>query len=224
LVGAIERAQKFIRKNNRAFVWRSDIVKFFDSVSHEIIVEIIAKKVFYRKARWLINEIIASYYLRPRIENSDSKLKYFSHQGIPIGNLTSQIFANIYLNEFDRFIKHSLKPQSYLRYGDDFILIDPRKAFLEACRDNAAGFLREALRLEINPKNDIIIRANKGLKFLGVEIFRAGRRLNKRNRKCVIAKLKAKNIASYKGLVDKHCNPKKRKRFNWIIFNKINEV
>jgi len=138
---------------------------------------------------------------------------------MPIGNLTSQIFANIYLNEFDRFIKHDMKVKNYLRYGDDFIIIADNLNRLGKIRGAAVNFLSEKLRLEINKKNDIIVKARQGLKFLGTEIFPKGRRLNKRNSARVKENLNLKNISSYSGLVKKHGKIKKIKEFNWIILD-----
>lgn len=141
---------------------------------------------------------------------------------MPIGNLTSQIFANIYLNELDRFAKHTIKPQAYLRYGDDFIIISENLDQLKRNRAKIIEFLKEKLRLEINAKNDIIVKARQGLKFLGVEIFPAGRRLNKRNWRQAKAKISHKNIVSYSGLIKQHCKEKRIKEFSWIILEKLN--
>ncbi len=78
---------------------------------------------------------------------------------MPVGNLTSQIFANIYLNELDRFVKYTIKSQVYFRYGDDFIIILKNLDLLKQIRDKIIGFLNTRLKLEINAKNDIIIKA-----------------------------------------------------------------
>ena len=145
-------------------------------------------------------------------------------KGMPIGNLTSQIFANIYLNELDRYVKYTIKPEAYLRYGDDFILIDNDRKKLSARREAVIKFLKEELRLEVNRKNDIIIKARRGLKFLGVEIFPSGRRLKERNWRRALERLDFNNIPSYKGLIDKHSNLKRRKYYNWVILKKYDEI
>ncbi|MFH0837702.1 MAG: RNA-directed DNA polymerase, partial [Patescibacteria group bacterium] len=102
---------------------------------------------------------------------------------MPIGNLTSQIFANIYLNELDRFVKHKLKAKYYLRYGDDFILIHHDLEKLKTLRGHIVLFLLEKLKLNLNPKHDKILKTSHGLKFLGAIIRPEGRSLNRRNRK-----------------------------------------
>jgi RNA-directed DNA polymerase len=138
---------------------------------------------------------------------------------MPIGNLTSQIFANIYMNEFDRFVKHDLKVKNYLRYGDDFIILADNLDRLNHIKSNSIKFLKEKLRLEINERNDIIIKAKWGLKFLGTVIFPRGRKLTKRNLARTKEKLDFKNISSYSGLLKKYSNPKNIKKFNWIILD-----
>ena len=85
---------------------------------------------------------------------------------MPIGNLTSQIFANIYLNEFDRFVSHVLKPKAYLRYGDDFIMVESDFHKLNFLRLQAVSFLHEALKLRMNPKRNKILKARHGIKLL----------------------------------------------------------
>ena len=137
-------------------------------------------------------------------------------RGIPIGNLTSQIFANIYLNELDRFVKHILKPQFYLRYGDDFITIAPKRIILEDMRAQITRFLKNSLGLEINRRNDIILPMRRGIHFLGVEIYPTGCRLKTKNWYRVQSKLNQRNAASYHGLIKQH-SKKKLEQFDWLI-------
>lgn len=134
--------------------------------------------------------------------------------------MTSQIFANIYFNEFDRFIKHYLKPQVYLRYGDDFIIIAADKDKINYYRQQAIKFLQYKLQLEINNRNDIITKTKYGAQFLGVDIFSKGRRLNERNWQRMQEKINFINIASYSGLVKQHSNCKKIKLLNWFLLDK----
>ncbi len=156
---------------------------------------------------------------RERERERESK----DRRGIPIGNLTSQIFANIYLDIFDKFVTQELKPQAYLRYGDDFIIIGNNKKELIKIRVFAITFLKDKLSLDLHSKNDIIIKAKWGLHFLGTHVFPKGIRLNERNRKRVFAKLNLKNTPSYSGLVKKYGNHKMMRQFNWQVLNKIND-
>ena len=142
---------------------------------------------------------------------------------MPIGNLTSQIFANIYLNELDRFVKHELGIKYYLRYGDDFILVHPDLEKLQILREQTVLFLKEKLKLNLNPKNDKIVKANHGLRFLGVVIWprhggqASSRNLNKRNRQRIKSRLNVKNAGSYYGLVNKHASTEFTHEFKWWI-------
>ena len=141
---------------------------------------------------------------------------------MPIGNLTSQIFANIYLNELDRFVKHELKVKSYLRYGDDFILIHENLENLIKTRHATIRFLESDLNLKLNPKNDKILKTKHGLKFLGVEIWPWGRRLSRRATDRAINRLRHRNFSSYFGLLIKHKHQKKLKEFIWRLLRHIN--
>jgi hypothetical protein len=87
--------------------------------------------------------------------------------GIPIGNLTSQIFANIYLNEFDRFVRHTLKPLGYVRYGDDFVLFLRNETDAWEMQAVATKWLVAILKLQVHRKNNVILSAKAGLHFLG---------------------------------------------------------
>lgn len=134
---------------------------------------------------------------------------------MPIGNLTSQIFSNIYLNELDRYVKHTIKPQAYMRYGDDFIIIEKDKAKLEQIRVLVDEFLTTKLKLTLHSKNNIIVKARHGIKFLGVVMYPQGRKLNNRALGRVFSRLNNRNIASYSGLLKQHTNRKKLKELQW---------
>ncbi|MBU2552845.1 MAG: RNA-directed DNA polymerase [Bacteroidetes bacterium] len=140
---------------------------------------------------------------------------------MPIGNLTSQIFANIYLNELDRFVKHELKVKYYLRYGDDFILVHPDREKLIELRELTVRFLEDVLMLKMNPKNDKILKVSHGLKFLGVVICSDGKTLNKRNIKRIKNRINLKNVGSYHGLVNKHSLSEFSHEFDWWIYDLI---
>ncbi len=113
-------------------------------------------------------------------------------------------------------VKHNLKPQFYLRYGDDFIIIGQTKKDLINLRDKVSCFLKNSLGLEINRKNDIIVPIRRGIHFLGVEIYPTGRRLKAQNWRRIQTKLNQRNLASYYGLI-KQYDFKKLKEFNWLI-------
>lgn len=155
---AARRAQVFMRKSGTPYYLKKDISKYFDSINHEILLSLIEKKVKDKGVIRLIESIIHS---------SDSGKEGV---GIPIGNLTSQLFANIYLDCFDQFVKHSLRSSMYLRYMDDFIFFGTKKD-LQETSEQVDLFLIQELLLKINPKKDIIGPSNKGLDFVGYVIF-----------------------------------------------------
>lgn len=123
-----------------------------------------------------------------------------SQRGLPIGNLTSQIFANIYLHELDYFATQELKLR-FLRYGDDFLVFAPTLAEAQKVRNSAINFLDQQLTLRINPKNDIIIPARAGIKFLGTWIYPTRQKIQNRMWHKIQKNLNHRNIASYRGLV-----------------------
>lgn len=209
LLACIERTQKFLTAHPQSYVWRADIRKFFDSVDHAKLLQILARRVCNPKALWLMREVVGSFPTAQRERERE-------FIGMPIGNLTSQIFANIYLNELDRFVKHDLKVKQYLRYGDDFILIHPSFKELTQLRCRVIRFLEQTLKLRINPKNDRIIKAGHSLKFIGVAAFPYDRKLNRRSVNRVKGRLNFSNAGSYYGLVGKHGSYRIMDEFCWL--------
>jgi RNA-directed DNA polymerase len=205
LLAAIERTQQFLKAHPRAYVWRADVQKFFDNVDQRVLFELLKRRVKGRTAMLLIREVLKSY-------NSSVE-----GVGMPIGNLTSQIFSNIYLNELDRFVKHTLQPKAYLRYGDDFLLFEIDFEKLEDMKKATTRFLTTELKLTLHSKNNVLVKANHGLKFLGLELWSTGRRLSKRNNARIATRLNLKNIPSYHGVIAKHGGPKLQKWFDWRV-------
>jgi retron-type reverse transcriptase len=204
---AIDRTQYFLKKYPDSYAWRCDIKKFFDSVSHEVLLKISAIRIKDKFSLDLIKKNVKSYDFR-------------NGRGVPIGNLTSQIFANIYLNEFERYVKHKLKPLAYLRYGDDFIVLSNDRKKLRLIRTLAINYLKDNLQLQINCKNDIIIKARQGLHFLGCNIYPNGKILKKRNVRRIEQKLNFRNISSYYGIVGQY-GKKELIKFDWQVINII---
>src|SRR3989344_8531542 len=121
-VKRLEQYTRIVSKNYTQDCWalKLDIKQFFASVDHEILLKFIRRKVNDKNILWLINEILTSF----RTDKG-------KNAGIPLGNLTSQIFANIYLNELDQFVKQDLKIKYYIRYADDFIILNTGKLQLK---------------------------------------------------------------------------------------------
>ena len=139
--------------NSRApkiYCLQCDVSKYFDSINHQILFSLLKKKIADQKVLWLIKVII------------ESSNKEFG-SGIPIGNLTSQLFANVYLNELDQFVKHKLLIKHYIRYMDDFLILDFEKKKLHQIKSEIQEFLRNKLKLGLHPKKANIFQQIKVL-------------------------------------------------------------
>jgi len=109
-------------------------------------------------------------------------------RGIPIGNLTSQLFANVYLNELDKFVKRIMRQKYYIRYMDDFLILGIDKKRLAELKEKIKIFLREKLKLKMHPKKAEIFPIDKGVDFLGYVVLGSRRRLRKSTVKRFIKK------------------------------------
>ena len=213
LIGAIARACSFSGRYRRGWVWRSDIRKFFDSVDHETLKFLLRTKLAHAPCvTTLLDTVIDSY-------QSGS-----NGRGLPIGNLTSQIFANIYLGEFDQFVLHTLRPLGYVRYGDDFVLWCRDETTAREAQVVGTQFLEDYLSISVNEKHDRVQPANKRLRYLGVEIWPTGRRLQAPVRRRIQRKLALKNLPSYESLVFQHMPTRYRRRLQWQKLDIIDEV
>lgn len=165
---AVKRLEEFLRSakgifpDSRIYCFKCDISKYFDNVDHETLLSILRRKIDDPDVLWLAREIIQS---NPR--------------GIPIGNLTSQLFANTYLNELDHYVKRILRERYYIRYMDDFLILGPDKKRLIESKDKIRAFLRDNLKLDLHPKKTNIFPADKGIDFLGYVIKSGERFLRK---------------------------------------------
>ena len=223
---AVDRLERFCRqlsKNNRIniFALKCDIKKFFDSVDQDILMEIIKKKIQDSKVIRLIEKIIRSF------ETEKGK-------GLPLGNVTNQLFANIYLNELDQFIKHKLKIKYYLRYCDDFIILEESKECLIGLIPLIDNFLKEKLKLTLHSDKIIIRKYHQGIDFLGYVSLPHYRLLRTRTKKRIFRKIKIKyqdlergliceeffnqSLQSYFGIF-KHCKGYKIKKRIYLLLN-----
>jgi len=209
LTGAINRTQQFLKSFPQLYIWQADIEKFFDNVDQEILQNLLKRRIKDSGTIRLVTEVISSFSRKN------------PNTGMPIGNLTSQIFANIYLNELDRFIKHIMKPLHYLRYGDDFIVLDQTPEKLQVIQKETIEFLRKNLSLKVNDKKNLIRKVKHGLEFLGVVVYPDGRKLNTRNLQRIHQKLNLNNISSYYGLVKQHASYRKQKELEWLLLDKL---
>lgn len=150
-----EFANKVSRNNTRTcWILKCDIRKFFASIDHQTLLDILNSYITDKQIIWLLQEIIESFSTKPKV-------------GLPLGNLTSQLFVNIYMNELDQFVKHKLKVKYYIRYADDFVFFSENKYWLEEQILKIKKFLEEKLKLEIHPQKIFIKTLSSGVDFLG---------------------------------------------------------
>jgi DNA-directed RNA polymerase subunit H (RpoH/RPB5) len=113
-----------------------------------------------------------------------------SRKGIPIGNLTSQLFANIYMNELDQFMKHKLKVKYYIRYADDFVIVSDSEDYLKNLLPKIQSFLGEKLKLNLHPNKISIRKAKQGIDFLGYILLPHHRIVRTKTKRRILKKLK----------------------------------
>ena len=171
---ALKSFDKYKRKitnnlHSEAFCIKADIKHYFQEINQGILLRIIKGKISDEKVIWLIKQIL---------DNSEQKSKGI---GMPLGNLTSQFFANVYLNELDYFVKHKLKSKYYIRYVDDFVILHNSKLQLEIWKPEIEIFLKEELNLELHKDKSKIIPLSRGVDFVGFRNFYHYRLLRKRN-------------------------------------------
>lgn len=187
-VNVLQRMIVEVSKNGTGpcFILKCDVQKFFDSVNHEILFSIIKKRIQDKDALWLVKTIIESY--------GDGK-------GMPIGNLTSQLFANIYMNELDQFMKHNLRTANYLRYTDDVAVVADNRRELEKLLPAVSNFLETHLALKLHPNKSILHSVCQGMDFLGYVVFQQYRLVRSKTKHRMFRKLGERENEYHSGLV-----------------------
>ena len=200
---AVNRLRKYgriVSKNHTrtVYVLKCDIRKFFASIDHRVLLDILKKQVGEGNTIWLLNEVITSFHT-----------KNIPGKGLPLGNLTSQLFVNIYMNEFDQFIKRGLKAKYYIRYADDFVILHENKEYLGSLLSEIADFLENKLQLSLNYDKVFIKTLASGIDFLGWVNFFDHRILRTKTKNRMIKRIKKnprpETLSSYLGLA-KHGN------------------
>jgi retron-type reverse transcriptase len=196
---AVSALESMLRKGSRnqrkpCFALKCDVHRFFASVDHAILLGMLEKKIKDEALMRLLREIIGSF---------SSDLAPFGCKGIPIGNLTSQLFANVYLNEFDQFMKHALNVKHFIRYTDDFVVVSDDEQHLRMLLPSIRSFLSEILHLTLHPHKVTIRKFKQGIDFLGYVLLPHHRVLRTKTRRRMLRKLHEKAVASSAGLVSK---------------------
>ncbi len=186
--------RKTSQNNTRlCYALKCDIYKFFASVDHTILLKILAKRIKNEPTLELLGEIIKGF-------STSGK----PGKGLPIGNLTSQLFANIYMNEFDQFIKHELKIKHYLRYTDDFIIVSDSAEYLGSLLPKIQEFLSAQLGLQLHPSKISIRKFSQGIDFLGYVILPRHIQLRTKTKRRIKRKLSGRTNHYNAGLISEY--------------------
>lgn len=176
-------------------------------IDHKVLLEIIRRKIKDRNLIWLIEAILKNHRAQT------------IGKGMPLGNLTSQFFANVYLNDLDQFIKHELKIKCYIRYVDDFIILHEDEKQLEKWEYEIDNFLKNRLKVELHPDKSKIILLKRGITFLGFRVFYHYRLLKKSNVRRIW-----KRLEKFKSKHDKNemaIEEARRSLEGWIAYAKF---
>ena len=203
---AMNRFRAFARKVSKndtrtCWVLKCDIRKFFASIDHTTLFAILKERIPDERTLALLAKVIKSFHTPGK-----------SDTGLPLGNLTSQLLVNIYMNEFDQSAKHKLKARYYVRYADDFIIFSPDYDWLVSLVPRIEGFLRDRLGLELHPDKVSIQTLASGVDFLGWVHFPDHRVLRTSTKRRMFRNLQGEpseaTVASYRGML-RHGNARK---------------
>lgn len=188
----VARLELFLRRasyNNtkKVYALKCDVRQFFASIDHGILMQHIETKIDDEKTLELLRTIILSHGAE-------------SGKGIPLGNVTSQLFANIYLHELDWFMKQYLGIKHYLRYCDDFIIVSSDKAYLQSLIEPIRQFLDDGLKLELHPKKVSIRSWDQGIDFLGYVSRPRSMSIRTKTKQRMLKRVNESNISSYLGI------------------------
>lgn len=185
---AMDRFDTFARKVSKnhtrtCWVLKCDIRKFFASIDHEVLFGILQNSIIDPDLLWLLRQVVSSFNTP-----TNSSLSVCS-KGLPLGNLTSQLLVNIYMNEFDQWVKHTLKAKYYVRYADDFVFLSHDRKELEKIFPYIITKLQD-LKLELHPDKVFIKTYSSGVDFLGWVHFVDHRVLRTASKKRMVRRLK----------------------------------
>ena len=196
---SVFRLDSFVQKTSKNFTRpvyavKIDVCKFFASIDHQILFQLIKERIACSKTLELISNIIESFSMS-------------SNKGIPLGNVTSQLFGNIYLDSLDKFIKYELQEKYYLRFSDDMIIVKEEDNF-DTLILAIEKFARTNLNLSL--KTEVPRKLKWGFDWLGYVILPHHRILRTRTKNRMFKRINFENVSSYLGLL-KHCNSYKLK-------------
>lgn len=189
-------------KNHTKTLWvlKCDVRKFFASIDHAVLFGILAEYIPDKDTVRLLAEIVGSF------DSTATDGAVRRGVGLPLGNLTSQLLVNIYMNRFDQFVKHRLKAKYYVRYADDFAIMSTDRAWLERVLLETKSFLSTQLKLDLHPDKVSIGTIASGIDFLGWVHFPDHRVLRSVTKRRMLRGVMQKNgkketVQSYLGLL-----------------------
>lgn len=189
----VSRLESFARKASKhsrrpICALKCDVRKFFDSIDQKILKGLICEKIKDDDALWLIKKIIDSFQTDVDV-------------GLPLGNVTSQLFANIYLNQLDQFVKHKLREKYYLRYCDDFIILHNNADHLEEVSRIVDAFLLEELSIRLHEDKIVTRKHSQGIDFLGFVALPHHRVLRTKTKKRILRKVAERRLEMERGKI-----------------------
>lgn len=207
----VGRLRSFLRQASRnntrqVYVLKCDVRRYFASIDHEILLRLIERRVTDEQTLELVRAVLLSH-------GSEAG------RGIPLGNVTSQLFANIYLHELDWYVKQRLGVRYYARYCDDFVIVSHDRAYLEGLVAPLREFLREALQLELHPDKVTIRSWVQGVDFLGYVLLPHATVLRTKTRRRMLQRVTTDNLSSYLGIclhADGHYTAQLLRTIAWV--------
>ncbi len=213
----VTRSERFIGKassnwHRPTFVLQCDVRKFFDSIDHEILLSLIARRIGDERILQLARKIIGSFSVG-------------LGKGLPLGNVTSQLFANIYLNEFDQFMKRTLDEPLYLRYCDDFAVVGTNRQKLASLLPLIEDFLKTRLKLSLHERKTSIRSVMAGIDFLGYVILPHRNVLRTKTKRRIFQRLERgaskETIQSYVGVLSHGKNRNLEQKLHNLLAEKF---
>lgn len=205
---AVRRLETFRRKVSRngthpCWALKFDIAKFFHSVDHRILLGVLFERIACERTKELVAEIVGSYSVIGALGGGSSE-KRDRPRGLPLGSVTSQLFANSYLDAFDHYIKEQLRVRYYLRYTDDVLMLHPDLTALQSIVPRVADWLWRERRLLLHPRKVILRKLSHGIDFAGYVVLPRHTVLRTRTKRRMFRRVAVKNLSSYLGLL-RHC-------------------
>ncbi|KLU66775.1 reverse transcriptase (RNA-dependent DNA polymerase) [Desulfosporosinus acididurans] len=223
---AVNRLQYWLRymhrRHSQFYALKLDISKYFYRVDHNVLMAILRRRIGDEDLLWLLETIARCEHTKFGVPLGDHQFESdrVGGVGMPIGNLTSQMFANLYLNELDQYAKQTLHVKFYLRYMDDIVVLHGNKKYLWALKEQIDEFVVHQLHLQLNNKT-MVRSVSQGIEFVGFRVWPTHKKLRKKSALKMKRRLRYlqrsyargeigmqevnNSVQSYLGIL-KHCN------------------